>query len=109
MAEYGEQIIDQVVITKYLRARKLEIDYPKGLSPSMRVDREWCVNTNGEESFEPGDSFISSLPENMLEEFPLRNPLTNEIIPEMTMSYQNLYIALFSFVWAVMEQHDANN
>lgn len=43
----------------------------------------------------------------MTVEFPLRNPATNEIIEGQTMTYQDLYVGLFSLYWHLALERDA--
>jgi len=43
----------------------------------------------------------------MTVEFPLRNPATNEIIEGQTMTYQDLYVGLYSLYWYLALERDA--
>lgn len=45
--------------------------------------------------------------DNLSVSFPLRNPSTNEVIEGATMSYQDLYVGLFSLYWHLALERDA--
>jgi hypothetical protein len=109
MTEYDEQAIAAQPAKSYVRTCSMYFEYPIGGNFSLLQRREKAMFI-GDEPQAPVflDEFVVRRPADMGASFPLLNPETNEPLPgNPTLTYQELFVALFSFAWANMVAHDA--
>jgi hypothetical protein len=109
MPEYREQAAAATETKSHIRTRSIYFEYPHD-APFSILQRRDLLHTYSDGSLRADfhDEFIVRPPESMQETFVLRNPQTNDPLPgSPTMTYQDLLVALFSFGWHTMEQHDA--
>lgn len=94
--------------TAYQRARSMYFENPRGANPSLLVREERVTILADREISEPAGEINVTIPvEQMATEFQLRNPTNNEPVPDGTMTYGDLYVALFSLYWHLAESRDA--
>lgn len=97
-----------VVGSSYQRARSLYFENPKGGTPSLLIREERVTTLADREICEHAGEINISIPvEQMSTEFQLRNPTNNDPVPNGTMTYGDLYVALFSLYWHLAEARDA--
>ena len=103
MPEYRET---SVVGSSYRRGRSLYFENPKGGTPSLYVREEQVTELADREIIEECGSINKSI-DDLSVSFSIRNPQTNEVILNATMTYQDLYVGLFSLYWHLAEERDA--
>ena len=103
MSEYKETT---VVGTSYTRGRSLYLENPRNQPPSILI-REETVTTLADRVITEPAGEILKVVEDLTVEFPLRNPATNAVIPGQSMTYQELYLGLFSLYWHLALERDA--
>jgi hypothetical protein len=103
MSDYRET---SVAGTSYTRGRSLYFENPYNSTPSLLIREETIINLADRVITEPAGE-IRKVVDDLTVEFPLRNPATNEIIEGATMSYQDLYVGLFSLYWKLARDRDA--
>ena len=103
MSDYRET---SVAGTSYTRGRSLYFENPYNSTPSLLIREETIINLADRVITEPAGE-IRKVVDDLTVEFPLRNPATNEIIEGATMSYQDLYVGLFSLYWKLALDRDA--
>ena len=109
MPEYKEQPAVVAEVKSHIRTRSMYFEYPHD-APFSILQRRDMLHTyaDGSKRATFHDEFTVPAPASMQETFVLRNPATNEPIEGAAqMSYQDLLVALFSFGWHNMEQHDS--
>lgn len=92
--------------TSYQRGRSMYFENPLNGAPSVLVREERITNL-GDKQIAEAAGEIRKVVSDFTTTFQLRNPTTNEIIPDATMSYQDLYVALFSLYWDLAEERDS--
>lgn len=103
MADYRET---SVTGTSYTRGRSLYFENPHNGTPSLLICEESVTNLADRTIYEPAGE-IRKVVDDLAVVFPLRNPATNEVIEGATMSYQDLYVGLFSLYWKLALDRDA--
>lgn len=103
MSDYRETSVSG---TSYTRGRSLYFENPLGSNPSLLVREETVINLADRVITEPAGE-IRKVVTDLSVEFPIRNPATNEIIEGQTMTYQDLYVGLFSLYWHLALERDA--
>ena len=103
MADYRES---SVAGTSYTRGRSIYLENPLNSTPSMLIREETIINLADRVITEPAGEIRKSV-DDLTVEFPIRNPATNEIIEGQTMTYQDLYVGLFSLYWKLALDRDA--
>ena len=103
MSDYRET---SIVGTSYTRGRSLYFENPANSNPSLLIREETVINLADRTIYEPAGE-IRKVVDDLSVEFPLRNPATNEIIEGQTMTYQDLYVGLFSLYWKLALDRDA--
>ncbi len=102
MAEYKESI---AVGTSYQRGRSLYFENPKSSVPSLLIREERITTLADRVITEPCGEILKTV-DDLSVQFQMRNPQTNELIEGATMSYQDLYVALYSLYWALAIERD---
>lgn len=102
MSDYRET---SIAGTSYTRGRSLYFENPANSNPSLLIREETVINLADRTIYEPAGE-IRKVVTDLSVEFPLRNPLTNEVIEGATMSYQDLYVGLFSLYWHLALERD---
>jgi len=102
MADYRE---NSIAGTSYTRGRSLYFENPANSTPSLLIREETVINLADRAIYEPAGE-IRKVVDDLSVEFPLRNPATNEIIDGQTMTYQDLYVGLFSLYWHLALERD---
>lgn len=92
--------------TSYTRGRSLYFENPLGSAPSLLIREETVINLADRVITEHAGE-IRKVVDDLSVEFPLRNPVTNEIIEGQSMTYQDLYVGLFSLYWSLALNRDA--
>jgi hypothetical protein len=92
--------------TSYQRGRSLYFENPKDSAPSLLIREERVINLADRVITEHAGEILKTV-NDLSVEFQLRNPTTNELIPTATMTYQDLYVALYSLYWHLAEERDA--
>lgn len=103
MSDYRES---SIAGTSYTRGRSMYFENPKDSNPSLLVREETVINLADRVITEHAGE-IRKVVDDLNVEFPLRNPATNEIIEGQTMTYQDLYVGLFSLYWSLALARDA--
>lgn len=103
MSDYRET---SVAGTSYTRGRSIYLENPLGSLPSLLVREETVINLADRVITEHAGE-IRKVVNDLSVEFPLRNPATNEIIEGQSMTYQDLYVGLFSLYWHLALERDA--
>lgn len=94
-----------VVGTSYTRGRSLYFENPLNSTPSLLVREERVINLIDSMLIEHAGE-IRKVVDDLAVSFALRNPATNEVIPGAAMTYQDLYVGLFSLYWHLAEERD---
>lgn len=92
--------------TSYTRGRSLYFENPLGSAPSLLIREETVINLADRVITEHAGE-IRKVVDDLGVEFPLRNPATNEVIEGQSMTYQGLYVGLFSLYWSLALNRDA--
>lgn len=103
MADYRES---SIAGTSYTRGRSMYFENPANSSPSLLIREETVINLADRVITEHAGE-IRKVVDDLSVEFPLRNPATNEIIEGQSMTYQDLYVGLFSLYWKLALDRDA--
>lgn len=103
MSDYRQT---EVAGTSYTRGRSIYMENPLGSTPSLLVREETVINLADRVITEHSGE-IRKVVDDLTVEFPIRNPATNEIIEGQTMTYQDLYVGLFSLYWSLALNRDA--
>lgn len=103
MADYRET---SIAGTSYTRGHSLYFENPANSNPSLLIREETVINLADRTIYEPAGE-IRKVVTDLSVEFPLRNPATNEIIEGQTMTYQDLYVGLYSLYWYLALERDA--
>jgi hypothetical protein len=103
MSDYRES---SIAGTSYTRGRSMYFENPLGSPPALLVREETVINLADRVITEHAGE-IRKVVDDLTVEFPLRNPATNEIIEGQTMTYQDLYVGLFSLYWKLALDRDA--
>lgn len=103
MSDYRET---SIVGTSYTRGRSMYFENPHLSVPSLLVREETVINLADRVITEHAGE-IRKVVDDLSVEFPIRNPATNEIIEGQTMTYQDLYVGLFSLYWKLALERDA--
>jgi len=103
MGDYRET---SVVGTEYTRGRSMYFENPHNATPSLLVREETVTNLSGRTIYESAGEIRKSVSD-LSVKFPLRDPTTNEIIEGQSMTYQDLYVGLFSLYWHLALERDA--
>lgn len=103
MSDYRES---SVTGTSYTRGRSLYFENPLGSTPSLLIREETVINLTDRVITEHAGEIRKSV-DDLSVSFPLRNPATNEIIEGQSMTYQDLYVGLFSLYWHLALARDA--
>lgn len=102
MAEYRET---NVTGSSYQRGRSMYFENPKGSTPSLLIREERVTELADRETFEPCGEILKTV-NDLSVVFQIRDPQTNEVIEGQSMTYQDLYVALFSLYWHLAEERD---
>lgn len=105
MTEYKES---SVAGTSYKRGRSLYFENPRNNIPALLIREELVTILTDREIIEPAGEILKNITDLSIS-FPLRNPQTNEIIENLSMTYQDLYVGLFSLYWHLAEERDQIN
>lgn len=92
--------------TSYTRGRSLYFENPLNSTPSLLIREEVVTNLTDRVIVESAGE-IRKVVNDLSVSFPLRNPQTNEIIEGASMTYQDLYVGLFSLYWHLALERDA--
>jgi len=104
MPNYQEQ---QIVGTRWRRCHRVEINNPYALATKGIIFHEAEHTLLGDgTTIEKGAGFIHEPFDDPAKTFPLRNPETDEVIPGMTMTYMDVYVALYSLYRALADRRD---
>lgn len=103
MSDYRET---SIAGTSYTRGRSMYFENPLGSAPSLLVLEETVINLADRVITEHAGE-IRKVVDDLSVEFPLRNPATNEIIEGQSMTYQDLYVGLYSLYWHLALDRDA--
>lgn len=90
----------------YQRGRTIIFENPHNGTPSVVIHEERVTELSGRLVYEPAGE-IRKRVDNLSGVFPLRNPATNEIMDGSEMTYQDLYVGLFSLYWHLALERDA--
>ncbi len=103
MSDYRES---SVAGTSYTRGRSLYFENPLNSTPSLLIREETVINLADRVITEHSGEIRKTV-DDLSVSFPLRNPATNETIEGATMTYQDLYVGLFSLYWHLALERDA--
>lgn len=103
MSDYRET---SVAGTSYTRGRSLYFENPLNSTPSLLIREETVINLTDRMITEHSGE-IRKVVDDLSVSFPLRNPQTNEVIEGASMTYQDLYVGLFSLYWHLALERDA--
>jgi len=103
MTDYCET---NVTGTSYKRGRSMTFENPHKGTPSLLIREENVINIGERCIYELAGEIRKSV-DDFSVMFPLRNPQTNEMIPGAEMSYEQLYVGLFSLYWHLALERDA--
>lgn len=92
--------------SSYQRCRSMTFENPKGSPPSVYINEETIFNLGDQTVVKPCNSINRTITD-FSTVFQLKNPLTNDDIPGATMTYQDLYVGLFSLYWHLATERDA--
>lgn len=95
-----------VVGTSYVRGRSMYFENPLDNSPSVLIREERITNLADRTVYEPFNEIHKTVTD-LNVKFQMLNPQTNEPIPDMMMSYQDLYVAMYSLYWHLAQERDA--
>jgi hypothetical protein len=101
MPDYRES---SVAGTQYQRGRGLYFENPLGAAPSLLVREERVINLTDRQIVEPAGEILKRV-EDMSVWFEVLDPTTNIPTGE-TMTYQDLYVALYSLYWHLATERD---
>lgn len=106
MPDYQEST---VAGTKWKRACRINIENPLNGVPNALFAEEEVINLS--EGQEPRTRLVSNLavPFSLTDEFPLRDPQTNEIIAGMVGTQAQLYTLMYSAYWHYAMARDGAN
>jgi len=96
----------EVIGSSYQRGRSLYFENPRAATPSLLVREERVTILADRVIAEPAGE-IRKVVTDLSVAFPLRHPLTNDLIPGQQMTYEQLYVGLFSLYWHLAEERDA--
>ena len=94
-----------VVGTSYVRGRSMYFENPLDNAPSVLVREEQITNLADRTVQEPSGE-IRKIVTDLAVQFPILDPQSNTPIPGMMMSYQDLYVALYSLYWHLAQERD---
>lgn len=103
MSNYKESAVTG---TAWQRCHQIVIDNPLGNTPVVRFDEEEVLTTSTGQTVRRPVPGIS-LPFDPAKPFPLRNPVTGELIPGAASTYGDAYVLLYSAYMAAAEERDA--
>lgn len=103
MSDYRETT---VAGTSYTRGRSMYFENPLNSTPSLLVREETVINL-ADRTITEHSGEIRKVVDDINVSFPLRNPATNDVIEGASMTYQELYVGLFSLYWHLALERDA--
>lgn len=103
MNDYRQSLVSG---STYQRGRSLYFENPRNATRSLLV-REERVTVLADREIAEFSGEIRKNVTDLTVEFPLRNPVDNELIGQ-TATYQDLYVLLFSLYWHLAEERDAS-
>ena len=92
--------------TSYTRGRSMYFENPSDGIPSLLVREEQVTTLADRTLFEPCGEIRKAVTDFSVS-FPLRDPSTSGIIPGATMTYQDLFVGLYSLYWHLAQERDA--
>ena len=102
MADYRESSVSG---SSYQRGRSLYFENPLDGIPGLLI-REELVTLLGDRTIAEPAGEIRKAITDLSVEFSLRNPATSLVVPGATMTYQDLYVALYSLYWHLAIERD---
>lgn len=102
MAEYKES---SIAGTSYQRGRSMYFENPRLSTPSLLIREERVTILADREIIEPCGEILKTV-DDLSVSFQMRNPQTNQLIEGATMTYQDLYVALYSLYWSLALERD---
>jgi hypothetical protein len=105
MSNYRETTLNGA---SWIRAYRVTAENPLQGQPYVRYDEEWAINPpeGAPITRRLGALDTEFTVENAGTSFQLINPVTMEVIPGATATYQDLYVLLYSLYWALAEARD---
>jgi len=102
MSDYRETTVKG---TSYTRGRSLYFENPLNATPGLLIREEQVTNLDGRTIFEPAGEILKAVTDLSIR-FPIIDPLTNQPVPDADMSYQDLYVAMYSLYWHLALERD---
>lgn len=93
--------------TSYVRGRSMYFENPRGGVPSVLIRLEEVTTLADGRVVTRDAGEINKSFDDMNTSFNLRNPETNEVIQDATITYQDVFVSLFSAFWHLAEEHQA--
>lgn len=102
MPEYLESSVSGL---SWRRASQLSFFNPSDKPPYVEIAEEDVVRVGDKITAKPAAG-ITKVVTDLTPVFQLRNPQTNEVIPDAYANYEQLYVLLFSLYWHLAEERD---
>lgn len=92
--------------TSHVRGRSLYFENPLGGTPAVLVREEQVTSLSDRVVCEPCGEIRKDVTD-LSVTFPVIDPQTNAPVSGATMTYQDLYVALYSLYWHLAQERDA--